>query len=97
MAQMNRRMSGVDTLFLPTAPENAYVSSSLVKEVAELGGASPTSCRVRQRSPPGWAKAVAPRRKSRRYGRSGRTELVMLCTGLDETEISACPRLKGMS
>lgn len=38
MAQMNRRMSGVDTLFLPTAPENAYISSSLVKEIAKLGG-----------------------------------------------------------
>jgi pantetheine-phosphate adenylyltransferase len=39
MAQMNRRMSGVDTVFLPTAPENAYISSSLVKEIAGLGGA----------------------------------------------------------
>lgn len=38
MAQMNRKMSGVDTLFLPTAPENAYISSSLVKEIARLGG-----------------------------------------------------------
>jgi pantetheine-phosphate adenylyltransferase len=38
MAQMNRRMSGVDTIFLPTAPENAYISSSLVKEIARLGG-----------------------------------------------------------
>lgn len=38
MAQMNRKMSGVDTLFLPTAPENAYISSSLVKEIAKLGG-----------------------------------------------------------
>ena len=38
MAQMNRKMSGVDTLFLPTAPENGYISSSLVKEIAKLGG-----------------------------------------------------------
>jgi pantetheine-phosphate adenylyltransferase len=38
MAQMNRKMSGVDTFFLPTAPENAYISSSLVKEIARLGG-----------------------------------------------------------
>ncbi len=38
MAQMNRKMSGVDTMFLPTAPENAYISSSLVKEIARLGG-----------------------------------------------------------
>jgi pantetheine-phosphate adenylyltransferase len=38
MAQMNRRLSGVDTVFLPTAPENAFISSSLVKEIARLGG-----------------------------------------------------------
>jgi pantetheine-phosphate adenylyltransferase len=38
MAQMNRRLSGVDTLFVPTAPENGYISSSLVKEIAKLGG-----------------------------------------------------------
>jgi len=38
MAQMNRQLTGVDTLFLPTAPEHAFVSSSLVKEVAKLGG-----------------------------------------------------------
>jgi pantetheine-phosphate adenylyltransferase len=38
MAQMNRQLTGVDTLFLPTAPEWAYVSSSLVREVATLGG-----------------------------------------------------------
>lgn len=38
MAQMNRRLTGVDTVFLPTAPEFAYVSSSLVREVATLGG-----------------------------------------------------------
>ena len=38
MAQMNRKLTGVDTAFLPTAPELAYVSSSLVREVASLGG-----------------------------------------------------------
>ncbi len=38
MAQMNRRLSGVDTLFLPTSPQWSYVSSSLVREVAALGG-----------------------------------------------------------
>jgi len=38
MAQMNFRLTGVDTVFVPTAPEWAYVSSSLVREVALLGG-----------------------------------------------------------
>jgi len=38
MAQMNARLTGVDTVFLPTAPQWSYVSSSLVREVALLGG-----------------------------------------------------------
>jgi pantetheine-phosphate adenylyltransferase len=38
MAQMNRRLTGVDTLFVPTAPEHSFISSSLVKEVGRLGG-----------------------------------------------------------
>ncbi|MCL8026598.1 pantetheine-phosphate adenylyltransferase [Nocardioides bruguierae] len=38
MAHMNTRLTGVTTLFLPTSPEHAFVSSSLVKEVAAFGG-----------------------------------------------------------
>ncbi len=38
MAQLNRRMTGVDTFFLPTAPEHGFISSSWVKEIARLGG-----------------------------------------------------------
>jgi pantetheine-phosphate adenylyltransferase len=38
MAQMNHQLTGVDTIFLPTAPQWAFVSSSLVREVATLGG-----------------------------------------------------------
>ena len=38
MAQMNRHLTGVETVFLPGAVGNAFVSSSLIKEVASLGG-----------------------------------------------------------
>ncbi len=39
MAMMNRRLAPeVETLFLPTSPELAYLSSTLIKEVARLGG-----------------------------------------------------------
>lgn len=38
MAQMNHNLSGIDTVFIPTSPEHAYLSSSLVKEVGRLGG-----------------------------------------------------------
>ena len=38
MAQMNHRLSGVETLFMPTNPKWSFLSSSLVKEVARFGG-----------------------------------------------------------
>jgi len=38
MAQMNRQLSGMETVFMATKPEWSYVSSSLVREVAKLGG-----------------------------------------------------------
>lgn len=38
MAQMNRHLTGVETVFLPGAPGLGHVSSSLVKEVFSLGG-----------------------------------------------------------
>ncbi|MET8874346.1 pantetheine-phosphate adenylyltransferase [Nocardia sp. NPDC004604] len=38
MAQMNKKLSGVDTFFIATNPTFSYLSSSLVKEVAAYGG-----------------------------------------------------------
>ena len=38
MAQMNRHMTGIETIFIPTRPEYGFISSSLVKEIARLGG-----------------------------------------------------------
>lgn len=38
MAQMNKRLSGVETNFLMTDPELGYISSTLCKEVAKFGG-----------------------------------------------------------
>jgi pantetheine-phosphate adenylyltransferase len=38
MAQMNHRLAGVETIFMPTNPSWSFLSSSLVKEVAKLGG-----------------------------------------------------------
>lgn len=39
MSQMNRHLSGIITLFVATKPEYGYLSSSLVRQVAGLGGA----------------------------------------------------------
>jgi len=38
MAQMNHRLAGVETLFMTTSPQWSFLSSSLIKEVARLGG-----------------------------------------------------------
>ena len=38
MAQMNMEIGDVETVFMATSPEWSYLSSSLVKEVARLGG-----------------------------------------------------------
>ncbi|MEE9298981.1 MAG: pantetheine-phosphate adenylyltransferase [Acidimicrobiia bacterium] len=38
LAQMNRHLSGIVTMFVATKPELGYLSSSLVKEVARFGG-----------------------------------------------------------
>lgn len=38
MAQMNKHIAGVDTFFVATTPQYSFVSSSLAKEVATLGG-----------------------------------------------------------
>ena len=38
MAQMNHRLTGVETLFVATNPDYSFLSSSLVKEVATFGG-----------------------------------------------------------
>jgi pantetheine-phosphate adenylyltransferase len=37
MAQMNNKMSGVETFFVPTNPQWSYLSSSLIKEVVRFG------------------------------------------------------------
>ena len=58
LAHMNRRLAPeVETMFLMTGEESFYVSSSLVKEVALMGGD------VSRMVPPGVAKALEEKRK----------------------------------
>ena len=57
-AHMNRRLApDVETMFLMTSEESFYVSSSLVKEVALMGGD------VSRMVPPGVATALATKRQ----------------------------------
>lgn len=56
LAQMNRHLSGIDTMFVATRPDLGYLSSSLVKEVSSLGGS------VDELVPEVVAKALTERR-----------------------------------
>jgi pantetheine-phosphate adenylyltransferase len=38
MAQMNHRLSGIDTLFIPTSPAHSFLAARLLREVARFGG-----------------------------------------------------------
>ena len=55
MAQMNQRLSGIDTFFISTSPQHSFLSSSLVREVARYGGD------VSSMVPPMVAKRLAER------------------------------------
>ena len=55
MAQMNERLSGIDTFFISTSPQYSFLSSSLVREVARFGGD------VHNMVPPAVAKRLSER------------------------------------
>lgn len=55
MAQMNQKLSGIDTFFISTSPSYSFLSSSLVREVARFGGD------VSSMVPPVVAKRLAER------------------------------------
>lgn len=38
MAHTNKAASGVETVFLPTTPESAFISSRYIREIARFGG-----------------------------------------------------------
>lgn len=38
MAQMNKSVSGVDTLFIPSTSGNSFLASRLIREIARFGG-----------------------------------------------------------
>jgi pantetheine-phosphate adenylyltransferase len=53
MAQMNRSLSGVETLFIPSSSDHSFIASRLLREVARFGGD------VAQFVPPPVAKRLA--------------------------------------
>jgi pantetheine-phosphate adenylyltransferase len=67
MAQMNRGLAGVDTLFMPTNPEYSFLASSLVKEIANWGGD------VSALVPPLVHKRLTERAAGRQSGEGGST------------------------
>ncbi|CAM3952844.1 pantetheine-phosphate adenylyltransferase [Nocardiopsis rhodophaea] len=63
IAQMNYRLSGVETMFMTANPQYSFLSSSLVKEVAQYGGdvSSLVSPYVEERLREKFANAARPR------------------------------------
>jgi len=57
MAQMNKRVSGVDTLFIPSASGNSFLASKLLREITKFGGdvsdmvPGPVSRRLQEKYP----------------------------------------------
>ncbi len=54
-AQMNKAISGVETVFLPTGTAHSFIASSLVRQIAQFGGAA----RVGSMVPEAVAKRLA--------------------------------------
>lgn len=57
MAQMNEALSGLLTVFIPCATSSSFISSSLLRDIARLGGAA----RVNDMVPAPVAKAILDR------------------------------------
>ncbi len=38
MAQMNYKISGVDTIFMPSLSTNSFLASKFIREIARFGG-----------------------------------------------------------
>lgn len=57
MAQMNEALSGLLTVFIPCATSSSFISSSLLRDIARLGGAA----RVSEMVPAPVAKALLDR------------------------------------
>ena len=56
-AQMNKAISGIDTLFLPCSSETSFIASTLIRDIARYGGAD----RVASMVPVPVAKRLADR------------------------------------
>jgi pantetheine-phosphate adenylyltransferase len=57
MAQTNQHLTGMVTLFLPTAPQHSYLASRFIREIARMGGTvddmvpPPVAARLRELFP----------------------------------------------
>lgn len=38
MAQMNHKLAGIDTLFIPSGSDHSFLASKLIREIARFGG-----------------------------------------------------------
>ena len=56
MAQMNRQMSGIDTVLIPTASSSSYIASKYVSDFAASAAATVDSMVSPRRSPGDWRR-----------------------------------------
>lgn len=53
-AQMNKAISGIETVFLPSTSQSSFIASSLIRQIAQFGGAA----RVHSMVPDGVARKL---------------------------------------
>lgn len=53
-AQMNKAISGIETVFLPSTSQSSFIASSLIRQIAQFGGAG----RVHSMVPDGVARKL---------------------------------------
>ena len=84
MAQMNHKVSGVDTLFIPSASAHSFLASKLIREIARFGGD------VVAMVPPAGGRAA--RRRSTHRERFRATDLDELADLSSRAHAGAVPR-----
>src|SRR5262245_28779428 len=64
-AHMNKKVSGVETLFIPASSQHSYLASKLIREIARYGGD------ISSMVPPATAKLMADKWAQRQAEKAG--------------------------
>lgn len=64
-AQMNKALSGIQTVFLPCGPASSFIAATLIRQIAQYGGADRVGSMVPE---------IVAKRLAERYGRRDRDQ-----------------------